>query len=75
MNNNNNRRYVTMASGWLKEGNKGQYISAAVDKKVKISVTLEDGTQVPVSNFAVFFTENKKTSTAPDVRFTFTVEE
>lgn len=69
------RNYHTIASGWLKEGQKGQYISASVDKKVKLNVELEDGTQVPLTSFAVFFSEEKKNEKAPDVRFVFSTED
>jgi hypothetical protein len=73
--NNNPKKYVTMASGWLKDGKKGQYISASVNNKMKMTVELENGQQVPVTNFAVFFAEEKSSAKAPDVRIVFTTEE
>lgn len=72
---NNNRKYHTIGSGWLKDGKKGQYISASVNNKVKLTVQLEDGTQKVINNFAVFFSEEKTSEKAPDVRFVFTTEE
>ncbi len=77
MSNQNNggpKKYVTMASGWLKQGKKGEYISAAVNNKMKLTLELENGEVVPVTNFAVFFQDEKSSEKAPDVRFTLTVE-
>jgi hypothetical protein len=72
------KSYHNVAAGWLKENQKtgAQYISAMVDKKVKLTATLENGQVVDVTNFAVFFAEEgtKKNPKAPDVRFTFSTE-
>jgi len=70
-----NKKYVTIASGWLKNGKKGEYISASVNNKLKMSIETEDGQKLAVTNFAVFFQEEKTSEKAPDVRFVFTTEE
>jgi len=77
MNKNNfqKKTYNTFASGWLKESEKGQYISATANgekAKIKLFAQLEDGTTVPINNFAVFFNSEKENEKAPDARFVFT---
>lgn len=70
-----NKKYVNIASGWVKNGAKGEYISASVNNKLKLTIELEDGTKVPVTHFAAFFTEEKQKESSPDLRFTMTVGE
>ena len=77
MDNNNLKKktYNTFASGWLKESAKGQYISATANgekAKIKLFAQLEDGTTIPLNNFAVFFNSEKDNVKAPDARFVFT---
>jgi hypothetical protein len=72
------KKYHNFASGWLKEGKNGQYISAkAGDYKKDVELYVKvDGQEMKVENFAVYFQEkNEKFPKAPDVRFTFTTEE
>lgn len=78
-NNNGNKKYnnLTFASGWLKQGAKGQYISASASgkgSKIKLQAILEDGTVAPIENFFVFFASEKEKETSPDARFVFTKE-
>ena len=72
---NGKKNYVTIASGWLKQGKKGEYISAAVNNKLKMTIQTEEGQTLAVTNFAVFFQDEKSSEKAPDVRFVFTSEE
>lgn len=77
MTNNNyaKKQYLTFASGWLKDGKNGQYISATANgskAKVKLFAQLEDGSTVALDNFAVFFAGEKENEKAPDARFVFT---
>jgi hypothetical protein len=77
-------KYNEFAVGWLKENkNKGQYVAAIVSKGnpktgkpgvAKISVEYENGEVAEISNFAVFFNENKKSEKAPDVQFVFSTD-
>lgn len=77
-NNNTNSKYKTIAVGWLKQhSTKGEYISAVANgtkAELELQAKLPDGTIIPLNSFAVFFTENKKSEKAPDVRFVATVE-
>ncbi len=74
---NGKKTYLTFAAGWLRKGKDGtEYISAVANgekSKVKLSVTLEDGSVVAVNNFAVFFADEKEKEASPDVRFVFTL--
>lgn len=79
-------KYNEFAVGWLKQSkNKGEYVSAVASKgnpnapggnnpKIKLLAEFEDGTQREITNFAMFFNENKKSEKAPDVRFVFSEE-
>lgn len=72
---NNKKQYHTFASGWLKDGKNGQYISATANgarSKVKLMAQLEDGTTVSLDSFAVFFATEKDNDKSPDARFVFT---
>lgn len=72
---NEKKVYHTFASGWLKDGKNGQYISAAANgpkSKVKLFAQLEDGSTVPLDSFAVFFATEKDNEKSPDARFVFT---
>lgn len=67
----------TIASGWLKDGKNGQYISAAANgkgSKTKLQAVLEDGSIVNVDKFFVFFATEKENPNSPDARFVFTQE-
>lgn len=71
------KQYLTFASGWLKYGKAGQYISVVANNNksnIKLFAQLEDGTILALDNFAVFFNTNKDNSKAPDARFVFTQE-
>jgi hypothetical protein len=75
MQNNSKKVWNTFASGWLKESQKGQYISATANgekAKIKLIAQLEDGTTIPLNNFAVYFNTNKDNPNGPDARFVFT---
>jgi hypothetical protein len=75
-------KYLEFAVGWLKETTKGQYISAQTSKgnpatgkpAVKLIAEFDDGRQVTLTNFAVFFNENKKSEKTPDVQFVYNTE-
>lgn len=71
-------KYVNFAVGWLKQRQNGeQYISATSqgnNQKGKLIYQDENGNQHDLSSFAVFFNNNKKKETHPDVQFTFTSE-
>ena len=73
---NGKKVFHTFAAGWLRKGRDGsEYISAVANgakSKVKLTATLEDGTEVPVNSFAVFFADSKEKEESPDVRFVFT---
>jgi hypothetical protein len=72
---NGKKVYYTFASGWLKDGKSGQYISATANgakSKVKLFAQFEDGSTVPIDNFAVFFATEKDNEKSPDARFVFT---
>lgn len=69
------KQYLTFASGWLKDGKNGQYISATANgakAKVKLLAQLEDGSTVAINSFAVFFASEKDNEKSPDARFVFT---
>lgn len=72
------KKYCNFASGWLKRtSNGGEYVSASVGDRSDIATlkaTLKDGTEIDISSFAMFFNQNKKKDSHPDVNFTFTVE-
>jgi len=71
---NEKKVYYTFASGWLKDGKNGQYISATANgakSKVKLFAQLEDGSTVPLNSFAVFFATEKDNEKSPDARFVF----
>lgn len=64
--------------GWLKKNDKGEeFISATTPKSnptynkqgVTLVAKLDNGEEVEVTNFNMFFNENKKSEKAPDVRF------
>lgn len=76
---NDKKQYnnLTFASGWIKQGAKGQYISASASgkgSKIKLQAVLEDGTVAPIENFFVFFAAEKEKESSPDARFVFTKE-
>ena len=71
---------IRFGVGWMKQTAKGvEYISAVAggkkDQPLKLLIQDDDGNQVEVENFAVFFNEEKKTEKAPDVNFVFTPKE
>ena len=74
----NNKTYHTFAAGWLRKKKDGsEYISAVANgqkSKVKITATLEDGTEVALDSFAVFFADGKEAENSPDVRFVFSTD-
>lgn len=77
-------KYVEFAVGWLKNSEKkGEYVSAVLAKGnpaknrpgiKSLTVELDNGETMKVTNFAMFFNENKVSDKAPDVQFTFTTE-
>lgn len=79
MNQKQNSKYQEFAAGWIKKSKAGvEFISAVADNKrtkTKIYLENEDGSTVEVSNFVVFFNENKKNENSPDVRFVFSKAE
>ena len=72
------RKYVSIAAGWVKHNVKGEeFISCAASgekSKVKLQAVLEDGSIVPVKNFSVFFNKDKKHERSPDVNVSFGLE-
>lgn len=78
-------KFTEFAVGWLKTSEKkGEYVSAVLAKGnpaknrpgiKKLTVELDNGETATVTNFAMFFNENKVSEKAPDVQFVFTTEE
>jgi hypothetical protein len=65
-----------IAGGWIKQTQKGDnMISAKTNNKVKLFVELEDGQQMQIENFTVFFVNEKRSEKAPDVNFVFSIKE
>lgn len=66
-------KYQEFAAGWIKTSKSGtEFISAVADNKrtkTKVYLETEDGAKIELSNFVVFFNENKKNENSPDVRF------
>jgi len=77
-------KYHEIAVGWLNQSEKkGEYVSAVVAKGndkngkpgvSKFTVEFDNGEKLEVTNFAMFFNENKKSEKAPDVQFVVTTE-
>jgi hypothetical protein len=74
-------KYHKFAVGWLKENeNKGQYVSAVLSRSkssknaIKLIAEFADGRQMELTNFAMFFNENKNSENSPDVQFVFNTE-
>lgn len=78
-------KYFEIGVGWLKQSKtKGEYVSAVTAKGnpkngkpavSKMTVEFDNGETLNVTNFAMFFNENKKSEKAPDVQFVVTTEE
>lgn len=71
------KKYHEIAVGWIKQGTKGEFVSASANgknSKVKLFVELEGGETLPVNSFAMFQNERKEKETHPDVKFVFTTE-
>lgn len=71
------RKYHNFAVGWLRENDKGQFISAVANgerQKCKLLVELEDGTVVRPEKFFVNLSSDKPSEKAPDASFTFVTE-
>lgn len=78
-------RYVEVAVGWLKQSQtKGEYVSAVIAKGnpktgkpgvAKLTLELDSGEVLNITNFAMFFNENKKSEKGPDVQFVLTTDE
>lgn len=71
------KQYHEIAVGWLKEGPRGQYISAINGERQKLKLLVQDesGNVSTLNSFAVFFKDGeKKNPKAPDVSFVFTTE-
>jgi uncharacterized protein (DUF736 family) len=72
-------KYVNIGAGWLKSKKDGsQFISGLFgDKKSGLKVLLqnEKGEIVELTNVAIFFNQQKKKDSHPDVNFTITLEE
>jgi len=73
-----NNKFTQFAAGWLRNQKDGtEYVSAAANgerNKVKLLVELENGEQVPVNNFVMFFNQRKTKENHPDVQFYFSNE-
>ena len=78
-------RYIEIAVGWLKQSKtKGEYVSAITAKGnpkngkpgvAKVTVEMDNGEVLNVTNFAMFFNENKKSEKGPDVQFVVSQDE
>ena len=77
-------KYHEIAVGWLKQSaTKGEYVSAVTAKGnpkngkpavSKFTIEFDNGEKLDITNFAMFFNENKKSEKAPDVQFVVTTE-
>jgi hypothetical protein len=77
-------KYHEIAVGWLKQSAaKGEYVSAVTAKGnpksgkpsvSKFTVEFDNGEKLDITNFAMFFNENKKSEKAPDVQFVITTD-
>jgi len=71
-------KYHEIAVGWIKQGKKGEFVSASANgknSKVKLFCELENGEQIPINNFVMFQNERKEKDNHPDVKFLITTEE
>jgi hypothetical protein len=73
-----NRKKLYWASGWIKAGKEGgEFVSASLNprKNIKMFLQLEDGSQIEVQHFNMFFNNEKQTDKSPDVSFATFLEE
>lgn len=80
-----NVKFIEFSVGWLKQSEKkGEYISANLAKGnpakgkpgvTKMTVELDNGETIDVSNFLVYFNDNKISEKAPDVQFVLVQEQ
>ena len=78
-------KFTKFSVGWLKMSEKkGEFVSAVLAKGnparnqpgvKKHTIEMDDGTVSDISNFQMYFNENKQSEKAPDVEFIFVTEE
>lgn len=77
-------KFTEFGVGWLKQSDKkGEFVSAVLAKGnparnkpgvKKLTIEMDDGTVSEVTNFQMYFNENKQSEKAPDVQFIFVTE-
>lgn len=86
--NQGKRKFHNFAIGWLrqktnKEGQQEDYVSAVPVQAnvkmnrpgVKIIARMDNGEEVEIENFVMYFNGSKQNEKAPDVQFFFTTQE
>lgn len=86
---NNKRKFHNFAIGWLRQktskdgSTQEDYVSAVPVQAnvkmnrpgVKIIARMDNGEEVEIENFVMYFNGNKQNEKAPDVQFFFTTQD